>query len=67
MAKTVHSLLDRAKEQLLAELRLDIRDPRVLAAIASVPASAFCPKNCAPTLTRTGLSLLVTARPSLSP
>ena len=48
MAKTVHSLLDRAKEQLLAELRLDIRDPRVLAAIAGVPRERFLPEELRP-------------------
>jgi len=48
MAKTVYNLLDRAKEQLLAELRLDIRDPRVLAAIASVPRERFLPEELRP-------------------
>ena len=48
MAKTVHSLLDRAKEQLLAELGLDIRDPRVLAAIAGVPRERFLPEELRP-------------------
>jgi protein-L-isoaspartate(D-aspartate) O-methyltransferase len=41
MAKLTHSLLERAKDRLLAELRHDIRDERVLAAIASVPRAKF--------------------------
>jgi protein-L-isoaspartate(D-aspartate) O-methyltransferase len=45
MARIVYSLLDRAKEQLLAELRLDVRDPRVLAAMASVPRERFLPED----------------------
>ena len=45
MAKIAYSLLDRAKEQLLAELRLDIRDPRVLAAMGSVPRERFLPED----------------------
>ena len=45
MARIAHNLLDRAKEQLLAELRLDVRDPRVLAAVASVPRERFLPEE----------------------
>jgi protein-L-isoaspartate(D-aspartate) O-methyltransferase len=45
MARIAHSLLDRAKEQLLAELRLDVRDPRVLEAMASVPRERFLPED----------------------
>ena len=45
MVKIAHSLLDRAKEQLLAEIRLDVRDPRVLAAMASVPRERFLPEE----------------------
>ncbi|HJX61287.1 MAG TPA: protein-L-isoaspartate(D-aspartate) O-methyltransferase [Dehalococcoidia bacterium] len=45
MARIAHSLLDSAKEQLLAELRLDVRDPRVLAAVASVPRERFLPEE----------------------
>ena len=45
MAKTAHNLLDRAKEQLLAELRLDVHDPRVLAAVASIPRERFLPEE----------------------
>lgn len=41
MAKLTYSLLERAKGRLLAELRHDIRDERVLAAIASVPRAKF--------------------------
>jgi protein-L-isoaspartate(D-aspartate) O-methyltransferase len=41
MAKLTYSLLERAKSRLLAELRHDIRDERVLAAIASVPRAKF--------------------------
>jgi protein-L-isoaspartate(D-aspartate) O-methyltransferase len=48
MARIAHSLLDRAKEQLLAELRLDVRDPRVLAAVASVPRERFLPEELHP-------------------
>ena len=48
MAKIAHSLLDRAKEQLLAELRLDVGDPRVLAAMASVPRERFLPEDLHP-------------------
>ncbi len=47
MAKIAHSL-DRAKEQLLAEIRLDVRDPRVLAAMASVPRERFLPEDLRP-------------------
>ena len=45
MARIAHSLLDSAKEQLLAELRLDVRDPRVLAAVASIPRERFLPEE----------------------
>jgi protein-L-isoaspartate(D-aspartate) O-methyltransferase len=48
MARIAHSLLDRAKEQLLAELRLDVHDPRVLAAVASVPRERFLPEELYP-------------------
>ena len=48
MAKTAYSLLDRAKEQLLVELRLDVRDPRVLTAMASVPRERFVPEDLRP-------------------
>ena len=48
MARIAHSLLDRAKEQLWAELRLDVRDPRVLAAMASVPRERFLPEDLRP-------------------
>jgi protein-L-isoaspartate(D-aspartate) O-methyltransferase len=48
MARIAHSLLDRAKEQLLAELRLDVHDPRVLAAVASVPRERFLPEELHP-------------------
>ena len=48
MARIAHSVLDRAKEQLLAELRLDVRDPRVLAAMASVPRERFLPEELHP-------------------
>jgi len=41
MAKVTSNLLERAKSQLLAELRYDIRDERVLAAMASVPREKF--------------------------
>jgi protein-L-isoaspartate(D-aspartate) O-methyltransferase len=41
MAKAGPSLLERAKAELLTELRHDIRDERVLAAIASVPREKF--------------------------
>ena len=41
MAKATYSLLERAKGRLLAELRHDIRDERVLAAMASVPREKF--------------------------
>ena len=41
MAKVGHNLLEKAKAELLAELRRDIRDERVLAAIASVPRERF--------------------------
>lgn len=43
MARVGHSLLERAKARLLTELRRDIRDERVLAAIASVPRERFVP------------------------
>ncbi len=43
MAKVRDSLLERAKGELLTELRRDIRDERVLAAIASVPREKFVP------------------------
>ena len=45
MVKIAHSLLDRAKEQLLAEIRLDVRDARVLAAMAHVPRERFLPEE----------------------
>ena len=48
MAKTAYSLLDKAKDQLLAELRLDVRDPRVLATMASVPRERFVPEDLRP-------------------
>jgi protein-L-isoaspartate(D-aspartate) O-methyltransferase len=48
MAETAHSVLDKAKEQLSAELRLDVRDPRVLAAMASVPRELFVPEDLRP-------------------
>ena len=48
MARIAHSLLDRAKEQLLAELRLDVHDPRVLAAVAGVPRERFLPEDLRP-------------------
>jgi protein-L-isoaspartate(D-aspartate) O-methyltransferase len=48
MARIAHNLLDRAKEQLLAEIRLDVRDPRVLAAMASVPRERFLPEELRP-------------------
>jgi len=48
MARIAHSLLDTAKEQLLAELRLDVRDPRVLAAMGSVPRERFLPEDLRP-------------------
>jgi protein-L-isoaspartate(D-aspartate) O-methyltransferase len=41
MAKVTYSLLEKAKAQLLADLRHDIRDERVLAAMASVPREKF--------------------------
>jgi protein-L-isoaspartate(D-aspartate) O-methyltransferase len=41
MAKVTSSLLEKAKAQLLAELRHDIRDEQVLAAMASVPREKF--------------------------
>jgi protein-L-isoaspartate(D-aspartate) O-methyltransferase len=41
MAKVTYSLLERAKSQLLAELRHDIRDERVLEAMARVPREKF--------------------------
>ena len=41
MAKATYSLLERAKGRLLAELRHDIRDERVLAAMASVSREKF--------------------------
>jgi protein-L-isoaspartate(D-aspartate) O-methyltransferase len=41
MAKATYSLLERAKGRLLAELRHDIHDERVLAAMASVPREKF--------------------------
>ncbi len=41
MAKVTYSLLEKAKGRLLAELRHDIRDERVLAAMASVPREKF--------------------------
>ena len=41
MARVTYSLLERAKSLLLAELRHDIRDERVLAAMASVPREKF--------------------------
>jgi len=43
MARVAHSLLERAKGQLLAELGQDVRDERVLAAVASVPREKFVP------------------------
>ena len=48
MARIAHSLLDKAREQLLAELRLDVRDPRVLAAMARVPRERFLPEDLRP-------------------
>ena len=48
MAKTAYSLLDKAKDQLLAELRLDVRDPRVLATMASVPRERFVSEDLRP-------------------
>jgi protein-L-isoaspartate(D-aspartate) O-methyltransferase len=48
MPRIAHSLLDRAKEQLLAEVRLDVRDSRVLAAMASVPRERFLPEDLRP-------------------
>ena len=48
MARIAHSLRDRAKEQLLAELRVDIRDPRVLATMAGVPRERFLPEGLRP-------------------
>jgi len=48
MARIAHSLLDKAKEQLLAELRFDVHDPRVLAAMASVPRERFLPEDLRP-------------------
>jgi len=41
MARATYSLLEKAKGRLLAELRHDIRDERVLAAMASVPREKF--------------------------
>ena len=41
MAKATYSLLEKAKGRLLAELRHDIRDERVLAVMASVPRAKF--------------------------
>jgi protein-L-isoaspartate(D-aspartate) O-methyltransferase len=41
MAKATYSLLERARARLLAELRHDIRDERVLAAMARVPREKF--------------------------
>ncbi len=41
MAKATYSLLERAKGRLLAELRHDIRDERVLVTMASVPREKF--------------------------
>jgi protein-L-isoaspartate(D-aspartate) O-methyltransferase len=48
MARIAHNVLDRAKEQLLAELRLDVRDPHVLAAVASVPRERFLAEDLRP-------------------
>jgi len=45
MAKATYSLLERAKGRLLAELRHDIRDERVLATMASVPREKFVPDD----------------------
>jgi protein-L-isoaspartate(D-aspartate) O-methyltransferase len=47
MARVTDNSLD-AKEQLLAELRFDIHDPRVLAAVASVPRERFLPEELHP-------------------
>jgi len=41
MAKVTYSLLEKAKSRLMADLRHDIRDERVLAAMASVPREKF--------------------------
>jgi protein-L-isoaspartate(D-aspartate) O-methyltransferase len=41
MAKATYSVLEKAKSRLLAELRHDIRDERVLAAMANVPRAKF--------------------------
>jgi len=41
MAKATYSLLEKAKGRLLAELRYDIRDERVLTVMASVPREKF--------------------------
>jgi protein-L-isoaspartate(D-aspartate) O-methyltransferase len=41
MAKATYSLLERARARLLADLRHDIRDERVLAAMARVPREKF--------------------------
>jgi protein-L-isoaspartate(D-aspartate) O-methyltransferase len=41
MPKVTYSLLEKAKSRLLAEVRHDIRDERVLTAMASVPREKF--------------------------
>jgi protein-L-isoaspartate(D-aspartate) O-methyltransferase len=41
MAKATYSLMERSKSRLLTELRHDIHDERVLAAIATVPRAKF--------------------------
>jgi protein-L-isoaspartate(D-aspartate) O-methyltransferase len=48
MAKVTYSLLERAKAQLLAELRHDIRDQRVLAAMARIPREKFVSDDLRP-------------------
>jgi protein-L-isoaspartate(D-aspartate) O-methyltransferase len=47
MARIADNSLN-AKEQLLAELRFDVHDPRVLAAVASVPRERFLPEDLHP-------------------
>jgi protein-L-isoaspartate(D-aspartate) O-methyltransferase len=47
MARVTDNSLD-VREQLLAELRFDIHDPRVLAAVASVPRERFLPEDLHP-------------------
>jgi protein-L-isoaspartate(D-aspartate) O-methyltransferase len=47
MARIADNSLN-AKEQLMAELRFDVHDPRVLAAVASVPRERFLPEELHP-------------------